>query len=362
MKIRNAIKGLVPVLTGLFVGAVMSGHAYAIPYTGDSTPATPNPAFNVYTGVPSEGNESDFFRGKVEGDTNPSVDAVKSTCETGKRFTLRVYVHNGADQAKNDNGNGPSVAKDVKVKVDLKNGAAASSFNPNATISASNAASVSDGMSITCTDGKTVNLNYVTGTAKQFTRTGTRAISDELVKGGAAVGTDTNDGNVWGCWEQRVYVTFTVEVKEVPKEVPSNAICVVDDKAFKVDDRKVTITVDARTENATKTGKYEINWGDGSAVSAKQTDSHTYAKDGTYTIKARVEVKLANGKTMWVEGESCTRQVTFKPGQPPVTPPVVTPSNGKLANTGPGDVAGIFTGVSAFGAAAHSLISRRRRQ
>lgn len=360
-------RGLSAVFASMFVAMVMSGgHALAtIPYSGDTTPASPTPAFNVFTGVPSEGNESDFFRGKVAGDTNPSVNDVKTTCATGTRLTLRVYVHNGANENQNNDGTGPSVAKDTKVKVDLKNAAAAAGFSPTANISSSNAGSVNDGMTITCTDGKVVNLNYITGSATQFTSAGTKALSDTIVTTGAPIGTVNPDGNVWGCWTQRVYVTFTVEVKEVPPApVPTNAVCKVEDKDFIVsEDRKVKVTVNATLQNASVLG-YEINWGDGSVVSTKQSDTHTYAKDGTFVIKSRVQVKLADGTTKWVDGGSCTRTVTFKAGQPPVVPPVtpetpVTPAT-ELPNTGAGNVIGLFTGVSAFGAAAHQFVTRRR--
>lgn len=75
-------KGFAAIIISLFAALLTTGTAYAIPYSGDSTPSAPSPAFNVYTGVPSEGNEADFFRGKIEGDTNASVNDVRSTCET----------------------------------------------------------------------------------------------------------------------------------------------------------------------------------------------------------------------------------------------------------------------------------------
>ncbi len=364
--LKNFVKGSVLTIATLMAIATSApAVTAAIPYTGDSTPPAPAPAFNVYTGVPSEGNEADFFRGKVEGDTNASVNDVRSTCETGKRFTLRVYVHNGASQYENGNGNGPSVAKNSKVIVDLKNATASSAFNPNATISASNAASVNDGMTIACTDGKTVKLNYVAGTAKQYTRAGSKALSDSIVTTGAAIGTDAPNGDVWGCWEQRVYVTLTVEVKEQPKPVISTAACKLDEGAFVVtDDRKVTVKVNGVTENATVVG-YEINWGDGSEVSTKQTDTHQYPtdKDGTYTIQARVQVKLADGTVKWVNGEDCAKTVVFKDNQPPVVPPtppsVVVPPSGTLPDTG-ANVFGIFATVSMIGAFLHKAYKARK--
>lgn len=374
---KSLVRGSIATLVSLLSFAVLAApHAFAIPYTGDTTQASPVPAFNVFTGnVPQQGDESDFLRGKVLGDTADSVNDVTSTCETGKRFQLRVYVHNGASQYHNDNGTGASIAHDSKVKITLPAGDV-TSFSPLATLSASNAASASDTMNIHCSDGKIVKVHYVTGTAQQLnTNSGAvNPLSDSIVTTGAAIGTNGPDGNMWGCWDSRILVRLVVEVSETPKPTPSSAICYVDDKAFIVENRKVKVTVDAKLDNATKTGKYEINWGDNSAVSTSQTDTHTYDKDGTYTITARVQVKLADGTVKWVDGDGCTKKVTFKNKVPMCTIPgkenlpadspncktVTVPPTTVLPNTGAGDVFGIFGGVSAFGAGVHQLVTRRR--
>jgi hypothetical protein len=350
-------------IAGIFAIALLSlGHVAAIPYSGDSTPPTSGPQFNAFTGVPSEGVESDFFRGKVAGSTTASTNVVESTCENGKQFTLRVYVHNGATETLNGNGDGVSVAKNTRVKVNLNNSSAKTSFNPDATISASNAASVNDGMVIKCSDGKVVKLSYVDNTATQFSRTGTKPIDDDaLFTTGALVGTDQPDGNVWGCWTQRVYVTFNVQVKEVeePKPTPSYECKVTDVKVDDVKTRKVTATVNGTAANGAKIVGYKIEWGDGSS-SNKQTDSHTYAKDGSYTIKGYVQVELPGGEKKWVNSNNCTKVVKFDNGQPvtPVTPEVPT----TLPDTGAGDVLGIFTATSAAGAAAHRVFTARRKR
>ncbi|MCA9330049.1 hypothetical protein KDA11_05345 [Candidatus Saccharibacteria bacterium] len=358
---------LLSTILAIFLGG---GSVSAIPYSGDTTPSAENPAFNVYTDVPSEGNEPDFFRGKVEGDTNPSVSDVQSTCETGKRFMLRVYVHNGASQYSNGNGDGPSVAKNSKVTVNLNNASSASNFSPNASISASNAATVNDGMTITCTDGKTVNLNYVAGTAKQFTRTGSKALSDSIVTTGATIGTDSPNGDVWGCWEQRVYVTLVVQVEEVkePPVVPSDAICKIENGTFAIIDRKkrtVKGTIKPELTNATVTD-YEIQWGDGTKTN-KQTDSHSYNKDGTYKIQATITVRLNDGSVKKVNGVSCATVVVFDGDKPPViVPPEVTPTTPTppttttLPSTGAGGIFGIFTATSLIGAVLHRLRLARK--
>lgn len=367
MKFLSKIaKRSLPVIAVIVLATVLFvGRASAIPYAGDTTPPTPSPQFNAYTGVPSEGDESDFFRGKVAGNTSPSTNIVDSTCETGKQFTLRVYVHNGASQYQNGNGDGPSVAKNTKLKVNLKNANAQSSFNPEATISASNAASVNDSMTIRCSDGKVVKLSYVNGTAAQYTRTGSKPIDGAaLFTTGAPIGTDQPDGNVWGCWEQRVYVTFNVEVKEQPQPKPSKGECkVLDIKPL--GGRKIEANLSGATDNA-KIVDYRIFWdwenNKNDVTTGKKVAEHEYAKDGTYKIVGEVLVEYANGDKKWVTANDCAKQITFKPDVPPVPTPVTptpaTPS--ALPSTGPGEVVAIFTAISiAAGVAYRVYIARR---
>lgn len=367
--LNNFVKGSV-LAVATFVAMVTMAvpTASALPYTGDSTAPSPVPAFNIYTGnVPQQGDETDFLRGKAVGDTADSVNDVASTCENGKRFSLRVYVHNGASQYKNDNGNGPSVAKNSKVKINLDNSSSKTAFRPQATLSASNAASVSDDMTITCTNGKTVKLSYVAGTAQQYnTASGVQNLSDSIVTTGASIGTKAPNGDMWGCWDQRILVRLEVEVSVVPVIPPvSTAACKLDNGAFVVtDDRKVTVKVNATVKNASVVG-YQINWGDGSAVSNKQTDTHQYPtdKDGTYKIQAKVKVKLADGSEKWVDGDDCAKTVKFTSNQPPVVPPVtpsvVVPPSGQLPDTGM-NVFGIFATVSMIGAFLHKAYKARK--
>ena len=208
---------LVTAAVALISVYALSARAAAIPYTPDST-GTTSPAFNVFTGVPQEGDESDFVRGKEETDGGASVNNVQSACKNGTRYTIRVYVHNAANQTLNNGGNGSGVARGTKVRVALPQ---TTNNSISGVISANNATTVSDNMRITCANGKTVNLSYVNGSAKQFTGfTGTKALSDTIVTTGAPVGTMEPNGDVWGCFAQRVWVTLTVKVEEVPKEQP----------------------------------------------------------------------------------------------------------------------------------------------
>ncbi len=357
-KISTAAASLL--MVGMIL-APMKVNALSIPYTGENTPPAPYPAFNVFTGTPYNGDESDFLRGKVAGDTGDSKNVVDTACQDGTRFTLRVYVHNGASQDLNNGGSGPSVAHDVKVKVGGVTGTG-TNFVPNATITASNAGTVADDMRINCTNGSQVTMSYVAGSAKQYSKpSGTQAVSDSIVTTGAPIGTMTPDGNVWGCWDQRVYVTLDVQVKKVtPPPVVSEGSCKVADLTT-ADNRKVTVTVTGQTNNATIVG-YEIDFGDGTK-SNKQTDTHTYAKDGTYTIVTKVQVRYADGRTEWKTATACTKQVTFKSGVPPtiVTPPPTTPVTvTTLPATGTGSVAAVFAAATVAGAMAYRVFMARR--
>jgi hypothetical protein len=328
MKITKYLKKVLATTAAVMLFAVVGMSAQtsaAVPYSGETTPPLPAPQFNGYTGVPSEGDESDFFRVKLDGTASYS-NSVSDACNAGTKFLMRVYVHNGASQYKNDNGNGPSVAKNTKVKVTIP-GNQASTFNSTAAISASNAPTVTDGNTINC-NGKQVKLSYITGSAQQWTSMGgTQALSDSIVTTGAPIGTVSPNGDVWGCWDQRVWVILKVEVKEVPP-APSVAACVAPTVATDNNARKVTVTANGSATNAQIIG-YEIDWGDGTK-SNKQTDTHTYANYGKYTIKTRVQAKYADGTVKWLDGSVCNKEVEFK--KPAVPKPVCEAMDVKVVN------------------------------
>ncbi len=221
MRKLTTIKKTLTTLAILLTGAITltTAVASAIPYDGPNTPNSPVPAFNVYTGVPSVGTESDFLRARVptapSGDTaTPYVDPLNATCVAGQRIQMRVYVHNGASVAGNQNGSGPSVAHGTKVKVTVP-GNEATSFSPNATISSTNAAAVTDAVSIRCSNTSNVKLSYVPGSASQYSiGSGVVALGDEIVSSGSPIRSRTVPGDVWGCWDDRVYVILTVQVEQ----------------------------------------------------------------------------------------------------------------------------------------------------
>ena len=378
----NIFKKVTLSLTSLVAAFFLSsGVVSAIAYDGAQTAASPVPAFNVFTGVPAPwGNENDFLRARVpingqDSDaTTQYTDPLSSTCKDGEKIQMRVYVHNGASATANNNGSGPSVAHGTKVKVSIP-GAEATTFNPSASISATNAATVNDGVAINC-NGHKVTLHYIAGSASQFSNgSGVVQLSDSIVTSGATIRSHAVDGDVWGCWDERVYVVLSVQVKEVPPVITpvSTLQCVINANDFTFDQksRKANLKVTAQVTNATVTG-YSINWGDNTPAAMTQSASHTYTESfannaGKAIITADFTAKLADGTTKTVSGENCVETVTFAKTPPVVTPPVtppVTPAGPTaptiLVNTGAGSVIGLFAATSAIGAIAYRWFLGRR--
>jgi uncharacterized repeat protein (TIGR01451 family) len=117
--------------------------------------------------------------------------------------------------------------------------------------------------------------------------------------------------------------------------------CVVDTPVYscdavtveKIGGRKVRVAV-----NATNTPKdrvqiknYEYNFGDGSAaqVTDKNPNEYEYAKDGTYSIKVKVNFTV-DGVMQTASGDKCAAVVTFAP----------TPTT--LPRTGSSSTLGVF--------------------
>ena len=340
------------VVAALTVTAVITlggSSARAIPYTGETTPPSPIPAFNVYTGVPGIDNpdESKFFNGRLSTETNQDArDPINTACTAGTKFILRAYVHNGASQAANNNGTGPSVAKDTKIKVSLPT-SLASAFAPTATISASNAASVTDNVTITCTNGKSFTLKYVAGSAQQFnTISGVKNLSDSIVTTGAPIGTMAPDGNMWGCWDQRVFVRLEVELVEQPIIEKKPATCDVLDVTK--GSKSITIKNVKYTANDATINSFTVTFGDGTTKVLKASDlpfTHNYAQEGNYSIRATLNTSMGD-----VTSTACTASIT----KTPVTPPTTIP------DTGAGTTIALFAGLTAAGAFAHNMLTRRK--
>lgn len=312
-------------LSAVAIAALGTHGVQAIPYSGDSTPSADAPAFNVYTGVPSVGDESRFFNGRLSTETNNDArDPINVPCETGTKFVLRAYVHNGADQAKNNDGNGPSVAKNSKIRVTMP-AVQGASFTPSATISASNATSVTDSVSITCTNanGKVYTIKYVTGSAQQYNPiSGVQNLSDNIVTTGAPIGTMTPNGDMWGCWDQRVWVRLEVELVEVEQpKTPATCDLLTLTQVSSDNKKRYTFAVASTANNATVNNVRFVVTNSSNQQVATQTVTpaqlpytYEFPSDGAYRVVATLLTTL-NGVTQEITSDNCAKDVSINTPQ-----------------------------------------------
>jgi uncharacterized repeat protein (TIGR01451 family) len=127
--------------------------------------------------------------------------------------------------------------------------------------------------------------------------------------------------------------------------------------------RTVKFTTNATATNGATIKRYFYTFGDG--TEEFKTDQsmveHTYAKDGQYVARVKVEV-LVNGELKIAESDKCAAALNFTtpptPPKPPVTPPTGTTTT-SLPDTGPGDVAAIFVAVSLASGVGYYVFSRK---
>lgn len=325
--------------------------AMALLFTaGVQAQSASGPIFNNYSGVDGVGNEADFLR--IRQTDGTKVDTVEAC---SGEVTIWFYVHNSQAAANNGtNNDGPGVAKGTRVKVAIPTGTS-NTQTLKGTISATNAATVTDTTKITC-GGKAVKLEYVSTDPVYTTAPGGYTLKGDITSAtGAELG--YNGGVLPGCWDYRAWITLKVRiVPEQPKV--QTLVCDLLTVTAPVN-RKVTASVKATATNGATISGYTIDFGDKTTPVSSQTASHTYAKDGTYTITGSVEGKV-NGYKDSFSSKNCVKQVTIKtpPVEPPVEPPVTPPT--ELPDTGAGSVLGIFAAVTLAGAFGHRLWTIRK--
>lgn len=166
--------------------------------------------FNSFTGVPlGIGDERDFLRGHKVGNADSWSDPVTGVTNQTE-VEVKIYIHNNAKSALNDQPGNPGVAKNVHVRAELPSGLAQNQ-ELKSYISASNAhpKEIFDTLNVAGTNGGYIGINYIAGSAKMFDHnTGqTTAISDNLVT------TGVNLPDQKGCFEYLREITFRVQVK-----------------------------------------------------------------------------------------------------------------------------------------------------
>jgi len=107
--------------------------------------------------------------------------------------------------------------------------------------------------------------------------------------------------------------------------------------------RKVTFTVTAGHDSTTQVTSYVLDFGDGSTPLTTNTNpyTYTYAKDGTFSVVAKVNFTLADGTPKNnVSGDKCIAKVTTS-SKPPVLP---------NTGSGLGSLVAMFSATSVIGA------------
>lgn len=351
-----------------------SAAAAQIPYVpGQPLPSIKTPVFNTYTNIPAGvGNEADFVRlrpstgnGRDNGSDGARnalyTDPLNAACNVGDMYDVRTYVHNGADADLNNNGTGPAIAHNTTVAMSAPLNKAGKSFTFNSTISASNAPSVSDSGTLNC--GSNVQLQLVPKSVYVYTKAlGWNAISDSAVNGSTKIGSmNLGSGDVWGCWDERIVVVYTVKVVEVP-QVPLYTCDLL--SVTKIDARKYKFDVTYTAKNGATFKSVSYDYGDGQTGS---DNTHTYDKDGTFKVIATVSF-LVNGEVVTSSGDACAKPVTVAPENCDIPGKENYPKNAPecqetpvaLPNTGAGGMVGIFAAVSAAGAFAYRYVAARR--
>jgi hypothetical protein len=129
-----------------------------------------------------------------------------------------------------------------------------------------------------------------------------------------------------------------------PPAAPASAEC-TSLGLQKVSDRTYTATVMDTTSGGATLQSITYDFGDGTTIPPTTDTSltHTYQQDGTFTVTAKLAFNTPSGTTASTTSaqtisSNCQAMITVS--TPPAAPPKV------LANTGAGNVVGLFTGTT----------------
>ncbi|MYB40209.1 hypothetical protein F4X86_03020 [Candidatus Saccharibacteria bacterium] len=205
-----------------------------------------SPVFNAYDGVQLHygvGSESDFLRLGNSGDMGNALEV----CEDGQTVDLWFYVHNStAASANGADFDGPGVATNTVIGLDVNENAEANSHSVVASIDSDQTNPITDDVTITCAD-KNIRLVYKAVThfatsAPALTGLGNFTLVGDL-QDGASLGYQrgAHKGVVPGCWQYRARLNIQLEVQvveeveeepvreaEEPEEEPEEATTIID--------------------------------------------------------------------------------------------------------------------------------------
>lgn len=294
--------------------------------TPTNCPGADHVTFNSFTNAPNYGDERAFFDGKDAGDTSANGYKDSIDVHNGQKLTLRMYVHNNANP--NAIGEAAATAHNTRVQVLLPT-SKRTSTSAAALVSADNAnpGTVSDTVDLKGANPFTVAFDQSQPVQVTYRPNGTGAYVTKTLPSAAFADAATLNAAIgdWkGCFEFSALITMTVKIKmdtPPPPVKPEYSCDLFDIKADVNRSVKVTSFVTS-AKNGAVFKNAVIDWGDNSAPTTA-TDlvgqTHQYAADGTYTIKATAHFTV-DGKDVTATSASCQKPVTFKPNQPPEKP------------------------------------------
>jgi uncharacterized repeat protein (TIGR01451 family) len=162
--------------------------------------------FNSITNNPNIGDERNFVGIRETGTTSKWSDDM--TVQSGKEYTVRMYVHNNAAD------NLELVATDVTAKFNLPT-TTGKSIRVDGFLDSSNASPKEVYDDATFKSDTDFNLTYVSGSLKfennSFGAAGIALPESIFTSTGAKLGYDKLDGKIPGCFQYAGYVSFTVK-------------------------------------------------------------------------------------------------------------------------------------------------------
>lgn len=370
------------------------------------------PVFNSFINAPNYGDERAFVdaRRSDQAATGTYKNVLPDVTDGSKEVVIRLYVHNNANQSTNASGLG--IAKNTKVRVSLPTGTS-NTLRARGYVSADNAKPqlVEDTVDFTAADQ--FSVQYIPGSAKLYDTNnfaGGVSLSDSIVTSGAAVGSDSVNGDVKGCFEDKAVVEIRVKiiVKQAPKASFKKEVRMAGTKTWSEEavtkpgdtvqwllttNNSGPVQLDATTVrdilpphvqlvpgtikrvDASRNevlqngplfdGGYNLgSYGSGSGFYV-MFDTKTLGDFEACEIRIRNRAFMKSDKT--AEMSDTADVVIKKENCKPTTPiqPVVTKPQPQqpevLPDTGAGDIVGIFVAVSALSTAAYQITIRRHR-
>ena len=168
------------------------------------------PVFNSFINTPSYGDERYFVDGRrTDQPASSTADTIKDVTEGSHQLTIRMYVHNNANQDTNASGKG--IAHNTKVSLELPK-VSGSALQAVGAITADNAAPHEVTDTVYMTASRPFHVSYVPGSARLLRGNASYQLSDSIASGGALIGNTVMDGNLPGCFDYAALVEVTVNV------------------------------------------------------------------------------------------------------------------------------------------------------